>query len=57
MSSDHLQPRYGNAGLRYSILALVVVATSWAAVHFLLAARTIRADVAAAEAQAHGQRS
>jgi predicted MFS family arabinose efflux permease len=50
LSSDHLQPRYGNAGLRYSILTLVVVATSWAAVHFLLAARTIRADLAAAEA-------
>ncbi len=50
MSSDQLQPRYGNAGLRYSILALVVVATSWAAVHFLLAARTVRQDLAAAEA-------
>jgi predicted MFS family arabinose efflux permease len=49
LSSDHLQPRFGNAGLRYSILTLVVVATSWAAIHFLLAARTIRADLGAAE--------
>jgi predicted MFS family arabinose efflux permease len=50
LSSDRLQPRYGNAGLRYSILSLVVVATSWAAIHFLCAARTIRADLAAAAA-------
>ena len=52
MSSDYLQPRYGNAGLRYSILTLVVVATSWAAVHFLLAGRTIRQDLTAAEISA-----
>ena len=50
LSSDYLQPRYGAQALRYSILTLVVVATSWAAIHFLCAARTLRADVQAAEA-------
>ncbi|MFO1409130.1 MAG: MFS transporter [Steroidobacteraceae bacterium] len=51
-SSDRLQPRYGVLALRYSILVLVVTATSWAAIHFLCAARTLRADLAAAEAEA-----
>lgn len=54
MSSDHLQSRYGAEGLRYSILLLVVVATSWAAVHFLLAARTLREDLASAEIENRG---
>jgi predicted MFS family arabinose efflux permease len=50
LSSDHLQPRFGDAALRYSILALVATATAWAAVHFLCAARTLRADLAAVDA-------
>lgn len=51
LSSDHLQPRYGALALRYSILALVAGATAWAAIHFLCAARTLRADLAAVEAE------
>ena len=47
-SSDHLQARYGAEGLRYSILLLVVSATVWAAVHFVLAARTLREDLMSA---------
>ena len=47
MTSDHLQPRFGTDSLRYSILAVVVIATLWAAIHFLFAARTLREDLAA----------
>lgn len=50
ISSDHLLPRYGDESLRYSILTVVVVATSWAAVHFLFSNKTLREDLAAAEA-------
>jgi len=53
MSSDYLQPRYGNESLRYSILAVVVIATSWAAIHFLLAAKTLKQDLAAADEKIH----
>jgi predicted MFS family arabinose efflux permease len=49
ISSDHLIPRYGDESLRYSILTVVVVATSWAAVHFLLANKTLREDLEATE--------
>jgi predicted MFS family arabinose efflux permease len=48
MMSDYLQPRLGNNSLRYAILGVVVIATSWAAVHFLLAAKTLKEDLAAA---------
>jgi predicted MFS family arabinose efflux permease len=47
MTSDYLQPRYGRDSLRYAILAVVVISTLWAAVHFLLATRTLREDLAA----------
>jgi predicted MFS family arabinose efflux permease len=50
ISSDHLLPRYGDESLRYSILIVVVVATSWAAIHFLLANKTLREDLASANA-------
>ena len=49
ISSDHLIPRYGDESLRYSILTVVVVATFWAAIHFLCANNTLRADLAAAD--------
>jgi predicted MFS family arabinose efflux permease len=49
ISSDRLLPRYGDESLRYSILTVVVVATFWAAVHFLLANKTLREDLAAAD--------
>lgn len=46
--SDTFQARYGNDSLRYGLLVLVVVTSIWAAVHFFLAARTLREDLAAA---------
>jgi predicted MFS family arabinose efflux permease len=49
ISSDHLIPRYGDESLRYSILTVVVVATFWAAIHFLCANKTLREDLAAAD--------
>ncbi len=49
ISSDYLLPRYGDESLRYSILTVVVFATSWAAVHFLLANKTLREDLAVAD--------
>lgn len=47
MLSDYLQPHYGVDSLRYAILSVVIIATFWAAVHFLLAARHLRGDLAA----------
>lgn len=49
MLSDYLTPRFGVSALRYAILTVVVVAYSWAAVHFLLAARTLRRDLQLAD--------
>ena len=46
--SDYFSERFGDDSLRYSILALVSVTYTWSAVHFLLAGRTIRRDLAAA---------
>ena len=46
MLSDYLQPDYGSDSLRYAILGVVIITTFWAAVHFLLAARHLRADLA-----------
>lgn len=48
--SDALQPRFGQDALRYSLLLLVPTVTFWASVHFYLAGRTMRADIAAAGA-------
>jgi predicted MFS family arabinose efflux permease len=48
-ASDYFNARFGENSLRYSILAVVVVCYSWAALHFLLASRTLRQDLAAAE--------
>jgi MFS family permease len=48
-TSDYLQPEYGNDSLRYAILAVVVTATLWAAIHFFFAAKTLQEDLAAAE--------
>jgi predicted MFS family arabinose efflux permease len=46
--SDFYSAKYGADALRYSILTLVVVTSLWAATHFLLASRTLRQDLAAA---------
>ena len=48
MVSDYFNPRYGNESLRYALLAIVVVTFLWAAIHFFLAARTLREDLALA---------
>jgi predicted MFS family arabinose efflux permease len=48
--SDLFTERFGTDALRYSLLTLVVVTGIWAAVHFTLAARTLREDLAMAEA-------
>ncbi len=46
--SDWLQPSFGQMSLRYA-LCLVIVTQLWAAVHFFIAARSIRQDAAAAK--------
>lgn len=48
-ASDWLEPAFGIMSLRYA-LCFVVITQLWAAVHFFLAARSIRADAAAAQA-------
>ena len=45
MISDSLKQALGNQSLRYAILSVVVVAYGWAAIHFLLAARTVREEL------------
>ena len=42
--NDVLEPRFGTEAIRYS-MSIVGVANVWAAVHFLLAARTLREDL------------
>jgi MFS family permease len=49
--SDFMNARFAGESLRYSILAVVVVAYGWAAVHFILAARSLREDLASAKAR------
>jgi NhaP-type Na+/H+ and K+/H+ antiporter len=51
MASDYLQPQLGTDSLRYAILGVVVISTAWAAVHFLLATKSIREDLAAVDQQ------
>ena len=46
--SDYLQPTFGNHSLQQAMLYLLAPITAWSTVHFLLAARTLRADLAAA---------
>jgi predicted MFS family arabinose efflux permease len=48
MLSDYFHARYGNDSLRYSLLALVAVTSAWSALHFFLASRALREDLAAA---------
>ena len=44
--SDALQARFGGDSLRYALL-IVSTAYLWAGFHFILAARTLRADLQA----------
>ena len=48
MVNDALAPRFGEEAIRYSLL-LLSCALPWAAVHYLLAARTYREDLGAKE--------
>jgi predicted MFS family arabinose efflux permease len=48
IASDWIKPFAGQESLRYAILSVVTVTYLWAAVHFALASRTIRADLARA---------
>ncbi len=50
-ASDFFNARYGDDSLRYSILSVVCIAYSWAALHFLLSARTLREDLQKAAAE------
>jgi MFS family permease len=47
--SDAFGERFGNDALRWSILVLTVITSLWAALHFVLAARTVREDLAMAD--------
>ncbi len=51
--SDALEPRFGNEAIRYALLA-VIAANLWAAAHSLLAARTLRRDLARGAAAESG---
>lgn len=50
MVSDHFGARFGTDSLRYALLLIVLVTSAWSAVHFALAARHVRKDLAAARA-------
>lgn len=45
-ASDFFGRTMGNDALRYSLLVIVTTTTLWSALHFLLASRTLRADLA-----------
>ena len=49
MASDYFNPRYGNESLRYALLVIVFVTFLWSAIHFFLAAKTLREDLALAK--------
>jgi predicted MFS family arabinose efflux permease len=49
--SDIFSADYGVNSLRYSILTLVLVANTWASIHFVLAGKNLREDLRAAEAE------
>ncbi|HKJ74613.1 MAG TPA: MFS transporter [Alphaproteobacteria bacterium] len=51
-ASDLFTPLYGAESLRYSLLVLTLVFQAWSAVHFFLAARSVREDLAAARSAA-----
>lgn len=48
MLSDYLQPTLGAESLRYAMLYVLPAVMFWSACHFLLAARSLRVDLAAA---------
>jgi MFS family permease len=44
--SDLLVPSYGDESIRYSLVWVVTIGNAWAAVHYFIAARTLKADLA-----------
>ena len=48
MVSDYLEPSMGVDSLRYALLILTPAVTLWSAIHFYLASKTLREDLAAA---------
>ena len=48
--NDLLRPRFGAGAVRWSLAAVVLVMSLWSALHFVLAARTLRLDLEAKEA-------
>jgi hypothetical protein len=48
MLSDYLAPSLGVDSLRYAMVYLIPTVLFWSSVHFYLASRTLRADLAAA---------
>jgi predicted MFS family arabinose efflux permease len=46
MVSDYFSSQYGNESLRYALLTIIVVSFPWAALHFFIAGRTLKADLA-----------
>ena len=49
MLSDALEPTFGSESMRYSLLIVCVVILPWAAWHYVLASRSIDADLARSE--------
>ncbi|MHA7838939.1 MAG: MFS transporter, partial [bacterium] len=43
--SDALRPSLGVESVRYALLSVVVVGAGWSTIEYLLAARTLRADL------------
>lgn len=48
--SDLLRPEYGAESIRYALVFVVTIGNAWSAVHYLIAARTLRADLTAKDA-------
>jgi predicted MFS family arabinose efflux permease len=44
--SDQLAPTYGVESIRYALVSVVTVGSAWSALHYFLAARTLKADLA-----------
>jgi MFS family permease len=45
--SDLLRPSFGVESIRYALMSVVCVGNAWAALHYMLAARTLREDLQA----------
>ena len=43
--SDELAPQYGDESLRWALVSIVTVGNLWAAIHYFIAARSLRADL------------